>query len=39
MLSFTARNPAAFLISRILHQSMLPENQAIDDEDDTPDSL
>jgi hypothetical protein len=27
------------LISRILHQSMLPEKQAFDDEDDTPDSL
>jgi toxin ParE1/3/4 len=26
------------LISRILHQSMLPEKQAFDDEDDTPDS-
>jgi toxin ParE1/3/4 len=26
------------LISRILHQRMLPENQSIDDEDDMPDS-
>jgi toxin ParE1/3/4 len=27
------------LICRILHQSILPEKQAIDDEDDTPDYL
>jgi hypothetical protein len=26
------------LISRILHQRMLPDRQGIDDEDDTPDS-
>jgi toxin ParE1/3/4 len=28
-------DPGGILISRILHQRMLPENQAIDDEDDT----
>jgi toxin ParE1/3/4 len=28
----------SILISRILHQRMLPENQSIDDEDDMPDS-
>jgi hypothetical protein len=33
-----ASNLAGILISRILHQRMLPENQAINDEDDTPDS-
>jgi hypothetical protein len=31
--------PGSILICRIPHQSMLPENQAIDDEDDTPDLL
>jgi len=36
---FYRQEPGGILISRILHQSMLPENQAIDDEDDTPDSL
>ena len=36
---FYREKPGGILISRILHQSMLPENQAIDDEDDTPDSL
>ena len=40
MLCFTGRNHGGILICRILHQSMLPEKQAIDDEeDDTPDSL
>jgi len=36
---FYRQEPGGILISRILHQSMLPEKQAIDDEDDTPDSL
>src|ERR1700682_79428 len=36
---FYREEPGGILISRILHQSMLPEKQAIDDEDDTPDSL
>jgi hypothetical protein len=36
MWCFTGRKPEGVLISRILHQRMLPENQAIDDEDDTP---
>jgi toxin ParE1/3/4 len=36
---FYRQELGGILISRILHQSMLPENQAIDDEDDTPDSL
>jgi len=35
---FYRQEPGGILISRILHQSMLPEKQAID-EDDTPDSL
>jgi plasmid stabilization system protein ParE len=35
---FYREDPGGILISRILHQRMLPENQAIDDEDDTPDS-
>ena len=36
---FYREEPGGILISRILHQSMLPEKQAIDDEDDKPDSL
>ena len=37
---FYREEPGGILICRILHQSMLPEKQAIDDdEDDTPDSL
>jgi len=36
---FYRQEPGGILISRILQQSMLPENQAIDDEDDTSDSL
>jgi toxin ParE1/3/4 len=37
---FYRQEPGGILICRILHQSMLPEKQAIDDEeDDTPDSL
>jgi len=36
---FYRQEPGGILISRILHQSILPEKQAIDDEDDTPDSL
>jgi hypothetical protein len=40
MLLFYREEPGGILICRILHQSMLPEKQAIDDdEDDTPDSL
>jgi toxin ParE1/3/4 len=35
---FYRKEPDGILICRILHQSMLPEKQAID-EDDTPDSL
>jgi toxin ParE1/3/4 len=35
---FSRKEPGGILICRILHQSMLPEKQAID-EDDTPDSL
>jgi toxin ParE1/3/4 len=35
---FYREDPGGILISRILHQRTLPENQAIDDEDDTPDS-
>jgi toxin ParE1/3/4 len=35
---FYREETGGILISRILHQRMLPENQAIDDEDDTPDS-
>jgi toxin ParE1/3/4 len=34
---FYREDPGGILISRILHQRMLPENQD-DDEDDTPDS-
>jgi toxin ParE1/3/4 len=36
---FYRQEPGGMLIFRILHQSMLSENQAIDDEDDTPDTL
>jgi toxin ParE1/3/4 len=37
---FYRQEPGGILICRILHQSMLPEKQAIDDEeDDTPDLL
>ena len=36
---FYREDPGGILISRILHQRMLPENQSIDDEDDTPDSI
>ena len=36
---FFRKELGGILISRILHQSMLPEKQAFDDEDDTPDSL
>jgi toxin ParE1/3/4 len=35
---FYREDLGGILISRILHQRMLPENQAIDDEDDTSDS-
>jgi toxin ParE1/3/4 len=35
---FYRKETGGILISRILHQRMLPENQTIDDEDDTPDS-
>jgi toxin ParE1/3/4 len=35
---FYRQEPGGILISRILHQSMLPEKQTIDDEADTPDS-
>jgi toxin ParE1/3/4 len=31
---FYREQPGGILVSRILHQRMLPENQAIDDEDD-----
>ena len=34
---FYREEPGGILISRILHQRMLPENQAIEDEDDTQD--
>jgi toxin ParE1/3/4 len=33
---FYRHEPGGILISRILHQRMLPDRQAIDDEDDTP---
>jgi toxin ParE1/3/4 len=36
---FYREEPGDILISRILHQRVLPEKQDIDDEDDTPDSL
>jgi len=36
---FYREEPGGILISRILHQSMLPEKQAIDEEEDTPDLL
>jgi toxin ParE1/3/4 len=36
---FYREEPGGILISRILHQRVLPEEQDIDDEDDTPDSL
>lgn len=32
---FYREEPGGIRISRILHQRMLPENQALDDEDDT----
>jgi toxin ParE1/3/4 len=35
---FYRQEPGGILISRIRHQSMLPEKQTIDEEDDTPDS-
>ncbi|MGH7838513.1 MAG: type II toxin-antitoxin system RelE/ParE family toxin [Candidatus Binataceae bacterium] len=35
---FYREEPDGILISRILHQRMLPERQALDDEDDPPDS-
>lgn len=35
---FYRQEASDILVSRILHQSMLSENQAMDDEDDTPDS-
>jgi hypothetical protein len=35
---FFREEPDGILISRTLPQRMPPENQAIDDEDDTPDS-
>ena len=35
---FYREAPGGILISRILHQRMLPEHHSIDDEDDTPDS-
>jgi plasmid stabilization system protein ParE len=34
---FYREEPGGILISRILHQRMLPENQAIEDQDDTQD--
>ena len=33
---FYREEPGGILISRILHQRMLPDNQALDDEGDTP---
>jgi len=36
---FYREEPGGILISRILHQRMLPEKQAIDDEDDGTGSL
>ena len=33
---FYRAEPEGILISRILHQRIVPEKQAIDDEDDTP---
>jgi toxin ParE1/3/4 len=36
---FYREDPGGILISRILHQRMLPENQSIDDEDNTPYSI
>ena len=33
---FYREEPAGILISRILHRRMLPDKQAIDDEDDSP---
>jgi toxin ParE1/3/4 len=36
---FYREDPGGILISRILHQRVLPEKQHIDDEDDAPDSL
>jgi toxin ParE1/3/4 len=35
---FYREESGGILISRILHQRMLPDRQAIDDEDDVPDS-
>ena len=35
---FYRQEPGGILISRILHQRMLPDRQAIDDEEDPPDS-
>ena len=34
---FYRDGPGGILISRILHQQMLPEHHSIDDEEDTPD--
>ena len=34
---FYREEPGGILISRILHQRMLSENQAIEDQDDTQD--
>jgi plasmid stabilization system protein ParE len=36
---FYRQEPSGILVSRILHQSMLPENQAMDDEEGTSASL
>ena len=36
---FYREEPGGILISRILHQRMLPENQNIDDDEDAPGSL
>jgi plasmid stabilization system protein ParE len=33
---FYRREPRGILITRILHQRMLPERHAIDDQDDEP---
>ncbi len=33
---FYRQEPGGILISRILHQSMLPENHGVDDEDNVP---
>ena len=36
---FYREEPSGILICRILHHSMLPEKHAIDEQDETPDSL